>query len=45
MCPLSRGNFLKERSQRTCQSTGANYEVDQMGYFRLQLFREYLFFR
>ena len=44
MCPLSRGNFLKERSPRTCQSTGANYEVDQMGYFRLQ-FREYLVFR
>jgi hypothetical protein len=43
--PLRRNYSLKERRRHTCQGTRANYEVDQMDYFRLELFGEYLVLR
>ena len=41
---LRRDKCLKEQSKHTCQGTRTDYEVDQMGHFRLQSFREYLLF-
>ena len=42
---LRRNYSLREQSQHTCQGARANYEVDQMDYFRLELFGEYLVLR
>jgi hypothetical protein len=44
MCAIRRDDSLKEQGKHTCQGTRADYEVDQTGYFRLELFGEYLVF-
>ena len=45
MHSLRCNNTLNERNKYTGQGTRADYEVDQMGHFRLELFGEYRIFR